>query len=219
VPEIVTQVSSAVGIGGSGSDTAILSGRMFPDATANVHFNLFGLDDDTCSGLAVFSSDIAISDVQIEVTSGSFTPTQAVTYRWIARYDGDTNNESVSGECNDENENVVVSRAQPALVTVASDGFRFGDGVLTDSATVTVRVGAVGGATVDFRLYGPDDATCANTETLMRCSRSRQTPPAVPPATGLAGDTLLRIGAVTQLAGLALVGFGGGRRRSSLPTS
>ncbi|MFT6392235.1 MAG: hypothetical protein ACJA14_001755, partial [Ilumatobacter sp.] len=158
VPGIVTQASSAVGIGGSVSDTAFVSGRIFPDATANVHFDLYGPDDDTCSGPAVFSSDVAISDAQTEVTSASFTPTQAGTYRWIARYDGDTNNESVSGECNDENENVVVSQAQPAIVTVASDGFRFGDGVLTDSATVTGRVGAVGGATVDFRLYGPDDA-------------------------------------------------------------
>ena len=37
-------------------------------------------------------------------TSGSFTPTAAGTYRWIATYNGDDNNLSVAGACNDQTE-------------------------------------------------------------------------------------------------------------------
>jgi len=36
-------------------------------------------------------------------------------------------------------------------------------GSLTDQATVTGRVNPLPGGTIDFRLYGPNDATCAGT--------------------------------------------------------
>ena len=46
------------------------------------------------------------------VTSETFTPTVAGTYRWRARYSGDANNVAVEGLCNAANENVTVT--QPA---------------------------------------------------------------------------------------------------------
>ena len=52
-----------------------------------------------------------------------------------------------------------VRKATPAIATSASPDITIG-GQVTDTATVTGRVSPVGG-TVDFRLYGPDDATCA----------------------------------------------------------
>jgi hypothetical protein len=52
-----------------------------------------------------------------------------------------------------------VHKATPGIATAASGDITVG-GQLTDTATVTGLVNPVGG-TVDFRLYGPDDATCA----------------------------------------------------------
>ena len=52
-----------------------------------------------------------------------------------------------------------VHKATPGIATAASGAVTVG-GQLTDTATVTGLVGPAGG-TVDFRLYGPDDATCS----------------------------------------------------------
>jgi hypothetical protein len=52
-----------------------------------------------------------------------------------------------------------VHKATPAIATSASGDVTVG-GQLTDTATVTGLVSPDGG-TVDFRLYGPDDATCS----------------------------------------------------------
>jgi hypothetical protein len=54
---------------------------------------------------------------------------------------------------------VTVERAQPSIATTASGPVQLG-GQLTDTATVAGLVSPAGG-TVDFRLYGPDDTTCA----------------------------------------------------------
>ncbi len=55
---------------------------------------------------------------------------------------------------------VTVLRATPRIATAASGKVEAG-GQLTDTATVTGLVSPVPGATVDFRLYGPDDANCS----------------------------------------------------------
>ena len=39
----------------------------------------------------------------------AFTPTAAGTYRWIANYSGDANNNATANGCNAANENVVVT--------------------------------------------------------------------------------------------------------------
>ena len=54
---------------------------------------------------------------------------------------------------------VTVEGAQPTIATTAS-GPTSGRWPVTDTATVAGLVNPAGG-TVDFRLYGPDDATCA----------------------------------------------------------
>jgi hypothetical protein len=55
---------------------------------------------------------------------------------------------------------VTVLRAQPGIRTAASGPVEAGQ-ELTDTATITGRINPVPGATVDFRLYGPDDANCS----------------------------------------------------------
>lgn len=53
-----------------------------------------------------------------------------------------------------------VHRANPVIATIASPGIALG-GQLADTAVVSGLVNPIAGATVDFRLYGPDDPTCA----------------------------------------------------------
>ena len=53
-----------------------------------------------------------------------------------------------------------VDLATPTIDTVASPNIAIG-GALTDQATVSGRVNPLAGATVDFRLFGPNDVTCA----------------------------------------------------------
>jgi len=52
--------------------------------------------------------------------SGDYTTTAVGTYRWIAHYSGDANNNAVNTACNDPNESSTVNKATPTLVTQAS---------------------------------------------------------------------------------------------------
>lgn len=52
-------------------------------------------------------------------------------------------------------------RAQPSIATTASASVAVGAGSLTDTAVVSGRVNPQPGATIVWRLYGPNDATCS----------------------------------------------------------
>ena len=56
---------------------------------------------------------------------------------------------------------MTVARATPSIATVASANITLGTGQLADTATVSGRINPQPGATIDFRLYGPNDATCS----------------------------------------------------------
>ena len=90
-----------------------------------------------------------------------FTPTLPGTYRWRASYSGDANNAPVSAACNapNENANITQERAVPEIATTASAGGPLGT-ALTDTATLSGGTTPTG--SIIFRLYGPNDATCAN---------------------------------------------------------
>ncbi|MBA2523470.1 MAG: Ig-like domain-containing protein, partial [Solirubrobacterales bacterium] len=53
-----------------------------------------------------------------------------------------------------------ISRATPSLATLATPSVQLG-GQLSDSVIVSSRVNPQPGATIDFRLYGPDDVDCS----------------------------------------------------------
>ena len=55
--------------------------------------------------------------------SGNFASNLAGTWKWIASYSGDVNNNAVAGGCNDANESVVVQKAQPTVTTQAGPPF------------------------------------------------------------------------------------------------
>ena len=108
----------------------------------------------------MFTSTVALTGGSAQ--SPAFTPTTAGSYRWVATYDGDVNNASVSGACGDPTETRLVRQATPAIVTQASPDIVVGSGQLSDRATVTGVVNPIGPQTVTFRLYGPNNAACAS---------------------------------------------------------
>jgi hypothetical protein len=112
-PSIVTTASQPVTVGGGISDSAALSGGILTP-TGMITFSAYGPDNATCSGNPAFTSTVAVSG-NGTYPSGSFNPTAAGTYRFVATYSGDANNNSASDACNAANESVVVS---PVTVVV-----------------------------------------------------------------------------------------------------
>jgi len=111
-PLLITQVfSPGVILGTAISDIATLSGGASP--TGTITFNLYGPNDATCTGMAIFTSTATVTG-NGNYGSGSFTPTTIGTYRWIANYSGDANNVATANTCNALNENVVVTAAPSA---------------------------------------------------------------------------------------------------------
>ncbi len=162
-PTIATTASPDMALGaGTLTDTVVVSGRSNPQAGATVDFRLYAPGDATCAGAPVFTDlGVAYPVAGGPVTSAAYTPTAPGTYRWVVSYSGDVNNAPVTGACNDANESTVVSRATPTITTTASPDMALGAGTLTDTVVVSGRSNPQPGATVDFRLYAPGDATCA----------------------------------------------------------
>ncbi|MEO8487835.1 MAG: IPTL-CTERM sorting domain-containing protein, partial [Betaproteobacteria bacterium] len=154
-PTIVTVASAGGAIGTQVSDTATVSGGTNP--TGTVTFNLYGPNDATCTGTPAFTS-ATVPLTAGSATSAAFTTTLAGVYRWTATYNGDANNNPVAHPCNAANESVTIAPSNPTLVTVASAGGATGTQI-NDTATLSGGSNPTG--TITFRLYGPNDATCA----------------------------------------------------------
>ena len=156
-PVVTTQASPAIGLGGTVRDSATLSGGVTP--TGSITFRLFGPNDASCTGAPIFTSTVTVAG-NGTYNSASFTPTVQGTYRWIANYNGDVNNSATANVCNGVNENVVVGAAAATVATTASPGILLGAGTISDSAALSGGASPTGSIT--FRLFGPNDATCAS---------------------------------------------------------
>ena len=148
-PSIATRASADIKLGGQLSDTAILSGGFNP--TGTITFRLYGPDNATCSGQAIFTDVVDVDGNGSYPTSQAFTPNATGIYRWTAGYSGDANNNAVAGACNDENETASVStphiRAEKTVDGVHASQAKPGD-VLTFAIIVTNTGDADGDATV-----------------------------------------------------------------------
>jgi hypothetical protein len=158
-PTITTQASAATTIGGPVSDSATLAGASNP--TGSITFKLHGPDDAACGGAAVFTSAAVTVNGNGNYNSGNFTPSAPGTYRWIASYSGDPNNNAVSGACNDANESVAITPGPPVitspLVATGTVGLPFtyqvrasratslGAGNLAPGLTFSTTLGAITG--------------------------------------------------------------------------
>ncbi|MBA2382701.1 MAG: hypothetical protein H0V73_11380, partial [Chloroflexi bacterium] len=181
-PTISTQASASVEVGNPIDDTATLAGTSLdPDgskADGTITFKLYGPDDATCATV-IETSVVTLTNggdgnylASAGVLSGtlgtvSIVPTTAGTYRWVASYSGDAPNTlKVDGACNAANESVVVTPGQPAITTQATSAAGSPVGTaIDDTAHLTgTKVdpdGTMADGTITFRLYGPNDATCA----------------------------------------------------------
>ena len=136
-------------------DFATLIGGDSP--TGTITFKAYGPDDATCSSPPAFTS------TPLDVTgnggyqSNFFTPTSLGSYRWIADYSGDANNNSVTGTCNDANETSTVGKAFPSIDTTASNA-TIGASI-HDTANISGAHSPTGQLT--FRLYRPSDTNCS----------------------------------------------------------
>ncbi|MGD0409592.1 MAG: hypothetical protein ABSB34_11460, partial [Candidatus Limnocylindrales bacterium] len=159
-PTIATLASptmGTIGVAMTVGDTATFSGAYNP--TGLVSFALYS--GTVCTGTPVVSGSAAILDgVAIFSTGASlWTPTAVGTYTWGVSYIGDLNNNSYSA-CGGAYETVTIGMADPTLPTTPSGGGLLGS-VLNDSATVTG--GYIPTGSITFRLYGPNNTTCAGT--------------------------------------------------------
>jgi hypothetical protein len=101
-PTLATQASPANLLGAPVRDTATVSGGSSP--TGSVTFSLFS---DVGCATQVFTSTNPLAAGT--ATSDTFTPTAAGTYRFIASYGGDANNNPVTSACGAANESVVIA--------------------------------------------------------------------------------------------------------------
>lgn len=101
-------LTTAVGSGTGNPlyDQATL-GNLEEPATGTITFDLYGPDDDDCSGSVIFTSEVDVIG-NGEYTSEVYFPTEEGVYRWVAAYSGDENNDPLTSACDDPNEQVTV---------------------------------------------------------------------------------------------------------------
>ena len=59
--------------------------------TGTITFTLFGPNNPTCTGAAIFTSTVPVAGNGV-YPSAPFTATTPGTYNWVAAYSGDANN-------------------------------------------------------------------------------------------------------------------------------
>jgi uncharacterized repeat protein (TIGR01451 family) len=138
-------------------DVAHLSAG-FGTLGGQITFDVFAPGDTSCS------TPISVPPAQTvagagNYQSGDFATLAVGSYRWIAHYSGDANNNAVDTACNDPNESSTVNKVGPQLSTDAGPTVRLGaNGVdLTDTATLSGASEDVTG-TITFQLFS--DANC-----------------------------------------------------------
>ena len=158
-PKIATTASNAGPIGTRIHDTAQVTGGDNP--TGTVTFNLFPPSNPTCSSSEGSTGSVQTVTVALGANGSAttaatpYTTTEIGTYNWIARYNGDANNNSATTKCGDEQ--VTIGKDGTSIVTKASAGGIPGTAI-HDTATVTGTIMPTG--TVTFSLYGPADTSC-----------------------------------------------------------
>ena len=157
-PSLSTNASAAVDLGNAITDSATLSGGGFAP-TGTITFTAYGPDDPACAHASAFTSTVPVTAGNGTYPSAAFTPSAAGTYVWTASYSGDVHNAGVLPTCGDGNESVVV-RFTPSLSTQASGSVGVG-GSISDTATLAAG-GETPTGTITFKVYGPDDLTCAH---------------------------------------------------------
>jgi len=94
--------------------------------------------------------------------SASFTPTQPGTYRWVATYSGDTNNNPITTTCGDPNETVTIGATAQALNmstrmrTDTGNNVGIGGFTITGAVPKHVLIRAIGPSLTKFGFAATD---------------------------------------------------------------
>ena len=142
--------ASAATVGTSIADTATVSGGYNP--TGMVTFTLYS--NSTASGTPLFTS-ANVPLVGGMATSAGYTATATGTDYWVATYNGDGNNASVTSAV--ASEPVVISPATPSIATSQSPASATVGTAISDTATVSGGYNPTG--TVTFALYANSTAS------------------------------------------------------------
>lgn len=113
-PTLATQASTSVVVGNDISDVATLGSGFNPSGT--ITFQLFNPNNATCAGAPTATLGPVIVTGNGVYGSGNFAANLAGTWRWIASYSGDANNNPVAGACDGRNEQVLVTA--PSIPTL-----------------------------------------------------------------------------------------------------
>jgi hypothetical protein len=150
-PSIGTsQQPASATVGGSIADKATVSGGNNP--TGTVTFNLYS--NSTGSGTPLFTdANVALSGGT--ATSTGYTATATGTDYWVATYNGDSNNNSVTSGTSAEP--VVISPATPSINTSQQPASATVGSSIADKATVSGGDSPTG--TVTFKLYSNSNGT------------------------------------------------------------
>jgi hypothetical protein len=141
------QPTASTTAGGGIADTANLVGGNAP--TGTITFGLFGPDNSNCSGTAVFTSTPTVAG-NGSYSSDPYTAVVAGTYRWVASYSGDANNNPATTACNDVNETSFVIACPLSLSGPSPCGEQFA------STTTPFPPGFGGSATVTSKTCNAD---------------------------------------------------------------
>jgi uncharacterized repeat protein (TIGR01451 family) len=151
-PTLTTTASGPVTVGSAIHDTAHLGGGF--NLTGTVTFDVY---NSTCS-TKLNGSPIGAMPATVggpgDYVSADFTPTSAGTYRWVAHYSGDVNNNSLDTNCDQtgaNGETSVVNPAHPSIATqLSSSSITVGD-TINDTATISNAFNPTG--TVTYTVY------------------------------------------------------------------
>jgi hypothetical protein len=153
-------------VGGNIHDTAHLSAGFAP-LSGSITFDVFAPGDTTCQTPISVPPTKTVAGAG-DYQSGDFATSAVGTYRWIAHYSGDANNNAVDTACNDANESSTVNKATPTLTTNASGPVIVGSNI-HDVAHLSAGFAPLAGS-ITCDVCAPRDTTC-------------QTPSSVPPTT------------------------------------
>src|SRR5262249_19343717 len=153
-PKVTTTASGPVTVGATIHDTAHLSGGVNP--TGTISFQVFAPGDANCTTPIAVPPDATVNG-NGDYTSGDFTTTATGTYRWIASYSGDANNNPFSTKCNDAGESSTVTPAGPNVPPTAPS---FPTRRSSDLDTAHLSGGVNPTGTISFQVFAPGDANC-----------------------------------------------------------
>ena len=152
-----TATAGPVTVGDTIHDVAHLSGG-YPALGGTLTFDVFAPSDTTCSAPISVSPSVSVSGAN-DYTSGDYTTSAVGTYRWVAHYGGDANNNAVDTSCTDANESSVTQKATPTLTTTASGPVTVGDAI-HDVAHLSGGYPTLGGS-ITFDVFAPGDTSCS----------------------------------------------------------